>query len=263
MINISSVDLDAWINGLIFPLTRILAVISTAPLWSSAGVSRRIRLMLGIAITLALMPVLPPMPGVSAGSGAGLWIMGQQVLIGMGMGFAARVVYEAIDLAGNYISLQMGLGFATMYDPQSAAQTPVLSQFIGILSLLVFLALNGHLMYVSILVKSFQLVPVGAQVLAPETWLNLSLLGSRLFGLGLLLALPVLVALMLTNLVLAVLTRAAPQLNVFSVGFPITLTVGLAALLAGTQYLAAPLEHIFNITAESMLDFPVRAKKLD
>lgn len=259
MINISSVDLDAWINGLIFPLTRILAVIATAPVWSSAGVSRRVRLMLGIAITLALIPALPPMPAVAPGSGAGLWIMGQQILIGMGMGFAARTIYAAVDLAGNYISLQMGLGFATMYDPQNTAQTPVLSQFIGLLSLLVFLALNGHLMYITIIVKSFQVIPVGAQVLAPETWLNLSLVGSRLFSMGLLLSLPVLVALMLTNLVLAVLTRAAPQVNVFSVGFPITLTVGLAAMLVGTQYLAVPFEQLFNITADAMLDFPVRA----
>lgn len=257
MISITSAQLDLWINALIFPMARILGFVGSAPLWNSAGISRRVRLMLGIALTLGLMPILPEMPRLPPGSGAGMWVLSQQVLIGMAMGFAARVVFSAVDLAGAYISMQMGLGFATLYDPQNTAQTPVLSSFLTLLTLLVFLSMNGHLVYVGILARSFEVIPVGVNVLGPDSWLNLAKLGSQIFSFGLLLALPVLVALMITNLTLGILTRAAPQLNVFSIGFPITLTAGFLTLLFGLQYLTVPLERLFTTAAEAMLGFVV------
>src|SRR5574343_978351 len=131
MISISTAQIDAWIVAFIFPLARILAFIAAAPLWSSAGTPRRTRLMLGIAIAVAIAPALPPMPTVQPASLSGLWIMAQQMLIGIGMGFAARIVFTAFDLAGEFIGLQMGLGFATFYDPVNSAQTPVVAEFIG------------------------------------------------------------------------------------------------------------------------------------
>jgi len=257
MISLTSVQIDAWINALIFPLARILGFINTAPLWSSAGVSRRIRLMLGIALTLGIMFVLPPMPELKPGSGPGMWVLSQQVLIGMAMGFAVRVIFAAVDIAGAYISMQMGLGFATLYDPQNTAQTPVLSSFLTLLTLLVFLSMNGHLIYVGVLVRSFEVIPVGINTLSPDSWLNLVRLGSQLFSMGLLLALPVLIAQLITSLTLGILTRAAPQLNVFSIGFPISLTMGFIGILLGLHYLPVPLERMFNIAAEAALDFAV------
>ena len=117
MLSLNTAQIDAWIVFYAFPLARTLGMIATAPLWSTAGIPRRTRLILGFAITLAIAPALPPMPTVQPASLAGLWILAQQMLIGVAMGFAARVVFASVDMAGTFIGLQMGLGFATFYDP--------------------------------------------------------------------------------------------------------------------------------------------------
>lgn len=155
MFSIDSAQIDAWIVAFIYPLTRILAFIATAPLWSNAGVPGRTRLILAIAITVAITPILPAMPIVQPASLAGLWILLQQMLIGIGMGFAAKIVFSGIELAGEFIGAQMGLGFATFYDPLSSSQTPVISEFINLIALLLFLSMNGHLLYLATLVQSF------------------------------------------------------------------------------------------------------------
>lgn len=258
MISISAAELNAWIAAFIFPVSRILALAATAPLWGSATMPRRTRLILGLAITFAIMPTLPPMPATPPGSLAGLWIMAQQILIGVGMGFAMRIVYTALDLAGEYIGLQMGLGFATFYDPQNGGQTPVIAEFLGLLALLVFLSLNGHLIYVATLTQSFNAIPVSATPLGSGSWLNLAELGGKIFSGGLLLALPVLIALTITNVALGILTRAAPQLNLFALGFPLTLAGGFAILGLMLNYLASPLQNLFEAGLSAMLAFPVR-----
>lgn len=255
MFSFTTAQLDAWIAAFIFPVTRILAVIASAPFWSSTAIPRRTRLMLGLAIAIALVPVLPAMPAVSPASGPGVWILLQQILIGTGIGFAMRIVYSAVDVAGEFIGLQMGLGFATFYDPLGSSQTPVISEFIDMLALLVFLALNGHLLYVATLAQSFSAIPVSATPLGAESWLNLVELGTKMFAAGLLLALPVIVALLITNLALAVLTRAAPQLNIFALGFPLTLIGGFVALALCLNYLATPLQAIFEDGLSAMLGF--------
>lgn len=255
MISLTSAQLDAWIAAFIFPLTRILAVIASAPFWGSTAIPRRIRVVLGLAIAVGLTPMLPPMPAVSPFSGPGVWILAQQLLIGLGMGFAMRIIYSAVDVAGEFIGLQMGLGFATFYDPLNSSQTPVVTEFMDLLALLVFLAINGHLFYIATLAQSFTAIPVSATPLGSGSWLALVELGSRMFAAGLLLSLPVIVALMITNLALAVLTRAAPQLNIFAIGFPITLIGGFAALAMTLNYLATPLQAIFEQGLTAMLGF--------
>lgn len=257
MITLTTVQIDAWIAAFIYPLARILAFIATAPLWSMAGIPRRTRLILGIAITLAVAPALPAMPVVQAGSLPGLWIMIQQMLIGMGMGFAAKTVFTAVEFAGEFIGAQMGLGFATSYDPLNSSQTPVIAEFLGLLSLLTFLSLDGHLLYIGTLVQSFSAIPVSANSLSPDSWLNLAKLGSKIFSAGLLLALPIVVALMITNVALAVLTRAAPQLNIFALGFPLTLSGGFIGLAISLNYLTVPLEALYQFALEALLGFAV------
>lgn len=260
MISLSSLQIDAWIAAVMFPLARILAFIAAAPLWSTAGLPRRIRLMLGLAITIAIAPTLPEMPRVEAGSLSSLSILVQQMLIGIAMGFTARVIFSAVDLAGEFISMQMGLGFATAYDPLSSSQTPVISEFLGLTSLLLFLSLNGHLLYVATLAQSFTVIPVLANPLANGSWLNIAELGSRIFSVGLLISLPIIVALMITNIALAVLTRAAPQLNIFSLGFPLTLLGGFFGLAISMTYLAAPLQGLYEFAFEAMLGFAVPSR---
>jgi flagellar biosynthetic protein FliR len=260
MISIGSAQIDAWIVAFIFPLSRILGFIATAPLWSTAGVPKRIRLTIGIAIAVALAPGLPPMPAVQPASLEGLWIMAQQMLIGIGMGFAAKIVFTAFLFAGEFIGNQMGLGFATFYDPLSASQTPVVSEFINLVALLLFLSINGHLLYLATLAQSFSAIPISSIPIGAGSWLNIAELGSKIFSAGLLLALPIMAALMIINVALAVLTRAAPQLNLFALGFPLTLIGGFVALAISLNYLASPLQGIFQLGMESMLGVVVPGK---
>ena len=257
MISIGSVQIDAWIAAFIFPLARILAFVAAAPLWSTAGIPRRTRLIMGIAITVAIAPSLPGMPNVQPASLTGLWIMLQQMLIGIGMGFAARIVFAAFDMAGEFIGFQMGLGFATFFDPLSSSQTPVIAEFFGLIALLLFLSMNGHLLYFATLAQSFSAIPVSTMPLGAASWLNLAELGSKIFSAGLLLALPIVVALMITNVALAVLTRAAPQLNIFALGFPLTLLGGFVSIAISMNYLATPLQAIFEFAMSAMLGFAV------
>lgn len=257
MFSITTTQIDAWIVAYAYPLVRILAFIAAAPLWSTAGIPRRTRLILGFGITIAIVPALPAMPAIAPGSMAGLWVLAQQMLIGIAMGFAARIIFSAVDMAGELIGMQMGLGFATSYDPLNSSQTPVISEFISLLGLLLFLSLNGHLIYVATLAQSFYAIPVSANPLGAASWLNLAELGSKIFSSGLLIALPVVVALMITNIALAVLTRAAPQLNIFALGFPLTLLGGFVALAISMNYLATPLQALYELALSSLLGFAV------
>lgn len=257
MISIGSAQIDAWIAAFIFPLARVLAFIAAAPLWSTAGIPRRTRLILGIAVTIAIAPSLPAMPNIQPASLSGLWVMLQQMLIGIGMGFAARIVFAAFDLAGEFIGAQMGLGFATFYDPMSSSQTPVIAEYINLIALLLFMSMNGHLLYFATLAQSFSAIPVSLTPLGSASWLNLVELGGKIFSAGLLLALPAIVALMIINIALAVLTRAAPQLNIFALGFPLTMMGGFIALAISMNYLASPLQTIFEFAMSAMLDFAV------
>ncbi len=261
MLTLSTAQIDAWIVFYAFPLARTLGMIATVPLWSTAGVPRRTRLILGFAITLAIAPALPPMPEVQPASLAGLWILGQQMLIGIAMGFAARVVFSAVDMAGTFIGFQMGLGFATFFDPLEGGQTPVVAEFIGLISLLLFMALDGHLLYISTLAQSFYAIPVGPEALAPGSWRNLAEMGSKIFSAGLLLALPVIIALMITNVALGVLTKAAPQLNLFALGFPITLMGGFVGIAVSLNYIAEPLQALYDYALRAMLGFAVPAMR--
>ncbi len=257
MISIELAQIEAWIAAFIFPMARIFGFVATAPIWSMAAIPQRTRLILGLAVTLAIAPVLPPMPDVPPATLAGLWIMLQQMLVGIGMGFAARIVFAAFDQAGEFMGFQMGLGFATFYDPLRGSQTPVVAEFLDLIAYLLLLSLNGHLLYFATLAQSFVAIPVSATPLAADSWMNLVRLGIHIFSAGLLLALPVVVAMMITNLALAVLTRAAPQLNIFALGFPLTLLGGFFVLSVGLTYMATPFQAIFEIALSAMLGFAV------
>lgn len=255
MISLTSAQLDAWIAAFIFPLARILALIASAPPFSNAAVPTRVKLAVGLAISLALLPALPPIPPVQPASGEGMMILAQQMLIGYAMGFAMRIVVVAIDFAGEVIGLQMGLGFATFYDPDSASQTPVVAQFISLFGTLAFLAINGHLMILVTLAKSFEVMPIGGTQFLAGSWSNFAYAGGVIFSSGLLLALPAVAALLITNTALGVLTRAAPQLNLFAVGFPITLAGGFLIMILMLGYFSTPLIQLFEHGLQSMLGY--------
>jgi flagellar biosynthetic protein FliR len=253
MISLTTAEINSWIVAFFFPLTRILALLAAAPPFNNAALPLRVRLMLGLAIAIAITPALPAVPPLEPASGIGLWILALQLLIGLAMGFSVRLIFSAIDMAGNMIATQMGLGFATLYDPQNTGQTPVVSEFMGLLALLIFMAINGHLMLIATLTHSFTVIPISATAPGSSTWLNLANSGVVIFSSGLLLALPILVALLITNVALGVLSRAAPQLNLFAVGFPLTLALGFAMLIISLSYLGAPLQQLFELGLQSML----------
>ncbi|QDX81357.1 flagellar biosynthetic protein FliR [Denitratisoma sp. DHT3] len=245
MIQVTSTQLDAWLTLFMFPLARILGLVATAPVFQNRALSMRIRLILGLSIALALVSALPPMPAVPVGSWIGLAVLAQQTLIGIVMGFTLRLIFAAIDMAGELIGLQMGLSFAMFYDPMSAGQTPVVTEFISLLATLIFLAMNGHLLTLSALAESFNLFPVSTQFFAVKGLGAMLTWAATLFAAGVLLALPLISALTIANLALGVLSRVAPTLNLFAVGFPVTIMAGFTVLTLSLPYMGAALERLY------------------
>jgi flagellar biosynthetic protein FliR len=204
----------------------------SAPLFGSKPVPARIRLGLTLAITMVVVPLLnPAVPEVDALSPAGILIVIQQVLIGVMMGFAFQLVISAVITGGQIIALQMGLGFAMMVDPQNGAQAPVLSQLYVLMVLLAFLGLDGHLVMIEILTDSFRYMPIAEQGLVPDNLWQLVSWGSIIFSGAVGLALPAIASLLIVNMAFGVMTRAAPQLNIFAIGFPITMMFGFVIIL--------------------------------
>lgn len=252
MIAFTSAQLDAWITAFMFPLARIMGVLASAPVFSNAAQPKRIRLVAGLVITIALVPVLPPMPAIPPGSWVGLAVLAQQILIGVLLGFTLRIAFAAIDVAGELIGMQMSLSFAVFYDPQNAGQTPVLSEFLGLLTTLIFLAMNGHLLTLQVLAESFKLLPVSATPMHAGGFASFLAWSSTLFSAGLLLALPLIAALLIANLAMGVLARVAPQLNIFAVGFPVTLMSGFLVLMFSIPYFGAAMEKLFDHAFRAM-----------
>lgn len=219
-------QLEGWITGFLWPFVRIAALVMAAPVLGTRVVPMRLRAGLALAVTLVVMPVLPPPPPVDPVSAEGVLIIVSQVLVGLAMGFMIRMVFSAIETGGHVIGQTMGLGFAQMMDPANGIAVPMVSQFYSVIVTLVFLVLNGHLILIEVLAGSFQAIPVAPHGIAQAgLWTMLSW-AAWIFKGAVLVALPVVVALLLVNVAFGVMMRAAPQLNIFAVGFPISLTLG-------------------------------------
>ncbi len=257
MLNFSEADLLAWIATLIYPFFRIAALIATAPILGDATVPRRVRIGLAVFTTIVIAPTLTRIPGVALLSGDGFMLVARQILIGAAMGFSIRLAFAAVEYAGDVIGLQMGLGFATLVDPETNDQTPMIGSLLRYFASLAFLAANGPLMMIAGVADSFQVLPIIATASDAggifSDWKSLALQGGTVFGLALHMALPVIAALLVTNIALGVMTRAAPQLNLFSIGFPITIGVGLLVLLATLPVLMAVADSAVTDSVMRML----------
>lgn len=253
MISITSAQLNALLAAFLWPLARILALVLSAPVLSNPAFPVRMQVVLAIMITLVVAPTLGSPPAIDPGSLIGLLILAQQIIIGLALGFAIRLVFVAVETAGELAGLQMGLGFATFFDPQNASRTPVVGQFLGLVAMLAFLAADGHLQMIYLLSRSFSTLPISAAALEAPTFIMLTNWGGEIFRSGVLLALPVLAALLFVNLALGVLTRAAPQLNLFAVGFPLTLALGLLMLSLSLPFFTPALERLFQNGFDAML----------
>jgi flagellar biosynthetic protein FliR len=176
------------------------------------------------------------------------------LLIGVSIGMVVQLAFEALVFAGQNISLTMGLGFATLVDPQRGAQTPVLGQMFMIFGTLTYLAINGHLLLLGALAESFHSLPIGAAHVGQNFLLSVVLWGARVFDAGLLIALPAVIALVIVNLALGVVTRAAPQLNLFGIGFTIALLSGFFVMLAGLDGIMSGISSLINSALMAVTD---------
>jgi flagellar biosynthetic protein FliR len=222
-------------------MVRVLALISVAPLLSHRAVPVRMKIALALSITVLLVPQVQSPPITDVLTAPGLMLLINNVLIGVVIGFAVRLVFAALELAGELIGLQMGLNFAGFFNPSTGQQQNAVASFMSLLALLMFISIDGHLMLIHALAESFRLYPVSVGMDLPMGFDRLLRLGSDMFAIALTIALPFLAVMLLTNVVLGVLARVAPQLNIFAVGFPMTILVGLVTLFVLLPYVETPL----------------------
>ncbi|AUM00417.1 flagellar biosynthetic protein FliR [Zoogloeaceae bacteirum Par-f-2] len=256
MLSVTYEQLAGWLAAFLYPLARLLGMFASAPVFSNRAVPARVRLGVGLGIALAIVPVLPPMPAIDPGSYMGLLVLFWQMAIGVAIGFMMRLVFAAVDMAGSLVGMQMGLSFAIFFSPGTGGQTAVLSEFLGLIATLLFLAINGHLLMVDVLVRSFEWLPIGTAPLSPDGWHFIVRYATVVFATGLLLSLPMLTALLVTNIALGILTRASPQLNLFAIGFPVSLAMGMLVLMLAMHFLGPVMVSFFEqgfSAIESML----------
>jgi flagellar biosynthetic protein FliR len=251
VISFSEAQVLAWITPLLWPFLRALALFSALPLLGTRTVPARVRVALAALIALAAQASLPAPPVVALDSWLAFQLVAQQLVIGISLGFAVRLVFAAIEMAGEVVGLQMGLNFAGFFDPVTATQTTASSRFFGAIVGWLFVVINGHLLVIAALVDSFRAFPVGdapfafVQQALPHQW------GAQIFATGLWIALPMVAMLTFVNLVLGVISRVAAQINVFAIGFPVTLGVGLVGILLTLPLLQQP----FTMALERMLAY--------
>ena len=240
MLTFTEAQLMGWITPVLWPFLRVLGLFTTAPLFSTRAIPIRARIGLAFLIALCAQPTLQGQPMVALDSIAMLGTLIQQVGIGMAIGFTVRLVFTAVELAGELVGLQMGLNFASFFNPMSNAQTSAVSSFLGNIATLLFIAINGHLTIVMAVMKSFDAFPIGGSFMQAMGRMRIHELGTELAS-ALWIALPMIGLLLFTNLVLGVISRVAPQMNIYAIGFPVTLVAGLVGITLTLPMMEQPL----------------------
>jgi flagellar biosynthetic protein FliR len=249
VLTFSEADVLAWVTPFLWPFLRVVALFSTLPVIAQRAVPTRVRIGLAALVAVCAQASLPPIAPIALDSSAAVVAAAQQVVIGVSLGFAVRIVFAAIEFAGELVGLQMGMNFATFYNPMSGGEQTAVSRFYGVAIAWLFIVMGGHLLVVAAIAQSFAAFPVGGDPFAflrsvePQRW------GAEIFALGLWIALPLVAMLLFANLVLGVISRVAQQMNVFAIGFPITLGVGLVGVLVTLPLLETP----FTMALERML----------
>jgi flagellar biosynthesis protein FliR len=249
MLTFTEAEVLAWIVPLLWPFLRALALFTSMPVLGARNVPMRVRIALAAFIAYAAQASLPPMPVIALDSPVAFMVVLQQVLIGLSLGFVVRVLFAAVEFAGELIGLQMGLNFAGFFDPVTASQGTATARFFATTVAWLFIVVNGHLLVIAALVDSFTSFPVGPEPFAflraaqPHRW------GAEIFGTGLWIALPLISMLLFANLVLGMISRVAAQINIFAIGFPITLGIGLIGM-----FLTLPLmQEPFTLAMDRLL----------
>ena len=240
MISLTEAQLMAWVSPIFWPLLRVLAVFTVAPIFSSRAFPVRAKIALAFFVAVAMQASLPEMPVIGFNDPRALGVVIQQVGVGLAIGFSIKVVFAAVELAGEVVGFQMGLNFASFFDPTMNAQSSAVARFLGQMTSLLFLAMNGHLMVLLAISRSFQSFPLDQNFLETLAKMKLYQLGVDLFASALWIALPMIGMLMFVNLALGIISRVAPQMNIFAVGFPVTLAVGLIGITVTLPMLDQP-----------------------
>ncbi|MBX9611048.1 MAG: flagellar biosynthetic protein FliR [Burkholderiales bacterium] len=241
MVVFTQAQLDVWLATFLLPFFRILALFSAAPILSHRSFSVRGRVALAALIAMVVAPVVSVPGDISLTSSAAFGVVAQQVLVGLAVGFAARLVFAVLEIAGEFIGLQMGFSFAGFFDPNGRSETAI-GTWLQTMGLMLFVTTNAHLIVLDVLIDTFTLFPISTDPFRALAGLRLDLMGAEVFRLALMLALPFTVLMLFVNLVLGFVSRVAPQLSIFAVGFPITLTAGLSVLTISTIAMLTPFE---------------------
>lgn len=250
MIGFTEAQIMEWVSPIFWPFLRVLAVFTSAPVLSARSHPVRSRVALAFLIALCAQAGLPEQEVVSLNDRAALGLAMQQVVIGVAIGLAARVVLSAVEMAGELIGLQMGLNFAGFFDPATSSQSSTVGRFFGNTTMLVFVVLNGHLLLVHTVIASFTTFPLSEDTLSVITHMKLHELGALIFSYGLLISLPMIGILLFINTVLGILSRVAPQMNAFAIGFPLTVSGGLLGLAFTLPMLEQPLIRLITVISD-------------
>lgn len=247
MIGISEEQLMAWLSPIIWPFLRTLAMFTSAPVFSQKSIPMRVKVGLAFLVAVCAQAVLDQ-PHVAVNSPDALACVVQQVGIGLAIGFSARIAMAAMEVAGEFIGLQMGLSFASFFDPTSGAQLSAVARFLVQIFTLFFIVVNGHVFVLMAVIHSFEAFPVGSSFLQAVAQMRIHELGSAVFASALWIALPMMALLLFVNLTMGVIARIAPQMNVFAIGFPITLTVGMLGITATLPMMEQPFMRMIERT---------------
>lgn len=240
MITFSEAQIMAWLSPVLWPFIRVLAVFTSAPVFSMRAIPMRAKIGLAFLVAVCAQAVLPEQPVIDLNGRGALGVVAQQIAVGLAIGFSVRLVFAAVELAGEVIGLQMGLNFASFFDPLANAQVSAVARFFGNMATLLFIVINGHLLILMAVVKSFERFPVDGNFLQSLAQMRLYELGASLFSSALWIALPMIALLLFVNLALGIISRVAPQMNIYAVGFPVTLTVGMLGITATLPMLEQP-----------------------
>ncbi len=249
---ISDSQIATWISAGWLPFVRISAAMMAAPLFSHRAIPRQIRLGVALMLAVLLMPWQPAMPDFNPLGLQGVLLTANELILGICLGFMLQLVFEAVMFAGQFVATGMGLGFASVIDQQQGISVAVMGQFFMLITMLLFLAMNGHLAFIKLLADSFVAWPVGASVVQPETFgVLLTAIGGMLRN-ALGIALPAVVALLVVQIAMGVMSRAAPTLNLFAVGFPVTLMLGLLVVERTLPALLPQVQRLLTIAFSNM-----------
>lgn len=247
----------------LWPLFRIASMLMVMAIFGASTTPTRVRLLMAVAITVAVAPVLPPMPNIELMSLESVLVTVQQLLIGSAMGFVTLLLMQTFVLTGQIIGMQTSLGFASMVDPASGQQTPVVGNFFLVLTTLIFLSVDGHLVLIRMLIASFNTIPVSIHGISIASYRSLAEWGSYMFGAALTMSVSAIVALLTVNLAFGVMTRASPQLNIFSIGFPVTMIGGLLILWLTLGPVMAHFDDVWHEAQVLLCDIAQLQCKLD